>query len=669
MEILNAIFHRAAATSAPDTGWVLSKVLLPSGVHQSRPIVIFSCLYRVWASVTARQILQQWAPNFPQAISGSMPHRACRDVSYRQQWKIEASLLSSTPLLGLSIDIIKCFNQIGWAPAGVVLRKLGVPAVLVDFWLHCLRQHTRSTVFCGSMSTGIVCHNGAPEGDPMSVVAMAGICYIANLACATQQVEFESYVDNWCWLSGSRPALAEVVPKALSFLECLALPINLFPAGCAPKLVTEVKDLGVAFKFDRHGHRTNRNQRLQEGHDRLDRLRQQPRTVLNKARLVQTGIWTQCLYGSEGHSHSLQELVQLRGKAARAIVGQHKIMSPHLALVALAEVVQDPFMYCLERQLSAFRRTCLHDPELAFDILQVTTRTVGPARAHLATALRVSLDRLGLTLQTDTCLKGLDNSRVRLDTCSMPELRDLLHRSWTLHVQGLVSHRNGLLQAPPIYSRPAVRLLGKFKGPEQAVIMRHVTGSFSSAAAKQQWAHDSDGLCPLLCGHRQTKFHKVVECPALEGVRAPWLPHLRLVLDRWPSWVHCPITSLPADLEVTQLIFHTRRLLQPQVEFSARPQLPHRGFLRMYTDGSCRHSGVSLAHHAGFAVVLDTSADDTVACAQMQQWRETGQVPAAFAVIVQGLVPGPQTSNRAELCAVLQAIRAAWQGGFQDIEI
>ena len=172
LETLNAIFHQAIKCGLPPhllqtRVGVLSKVLLPNGMHQSRPIVIFSCLYRVWASVTARQILQQWAPCFPRAISGSMPHRACRDVSYRQQWNIEASLLSSTPLLGLSIDIIKCFNQIGWAPAGVVLRKLGVPAVLVDFWLHCLRQHTSSTVFCGSMSTGIVCHNGAPEGDPI----------------------------------------------------------------------------------------------------------------------------------------------------------------------------------------------------------------------------------------------------------------------------------------------------------------------------------------------------------------------------------------------------------------------------------------------------------------------------------------------------------------------
>ncbi|CAE7407308.1 unnamed protein product [Symbiodinium sp. CCMP2592] len=697
LEVLNAIFHQAVTCGLPThilqtRVGVLSKVELPCGMHQSRPIVIFSCLYRVWASVMAKQILRQWAPSFPRAIAGSMPQRACRDVSYREQWRVEASLLSSTPLLGLSIDIIKCFNQIGWAPAGAVLRLLGVPAEVAAFWVDCLRKHSRRTVFCGSLSTDLVCYNGVPEGDPMSVVVMAGICYVADRACATPQVDYESYVDNWCWLSASRTAIAAVIPKALSFLDCLALPIDftksyvwatkridrkwwrseaiaLFPEGCLPKLVTEVRDLGVAFKFDRNGHRASRNHRLQAGCDRLDRLRQQPRAVLNKARLVQTAVWPQCLYGCEGHLHSLAEFANLRGKAARAIVGQYKIMSPHLAMVALADVVQDPFVYCLERQLSAFRRACLHDPETAIEVLQVATADHGPSRAQgPATALRLSLDRLGLTLQADTCLKGLDNSRVRLDTCSMQEVRALLHRSWALHVQGLVSHRNGLSQASPVYSPPVVRLLAKLNGPEQAVIMRHVTGSFSSAAAKQLWADDTDGCCPL-CGQRQTKYHKVVECPALQEVRADWLPHLRLVLDRWPSWVHCPVTTLPDDLEVPQLVFHTRSLPDPVVNFTAWPQLSRRNFLRLYTDGSCRHSGVSLAHHAGFAVVLDTSADDTAALEQLQQWRTTKVVPVAFSVIVQGLVPGQQTINRAELCAVLQAVRAAWNGGFVELEI
>ena len=44
------------------------------------------------------------------------------------------------------------------------------------------------------------------------------------------------------------------------------------------RLAAEVHDLGVAFNFDRHGHRQTRHHRLREGLDRLDRLRQQPRT-------------------------------------------------------------------------------------------------------------------------------------------------------------------------------------------------------------------------------------------------------------------------------------------------------------------------------------------------------------------------------------------------------
>ena len=452
LEVLNHIFHQAVTCGLPThllrtRVGVLAKVPVPTSMGHSRPITVFSTLYRIWASVLARQILKSWAPHFPASISGSMPGRACRDTSYRQQHQIECSLVTSTPRVGLSVDIVKCFNQLGWGPICALLLRLGVPEAEVHFWASCLRHHTRCSVFHNDISAGIPCHNGAPEGDPMSVVAMVAVCRLADAVCHHALVDYESYVDNWAWSSADRAALATVIPRALDLLQSLRLPIDfkksyiwatkrqdrlwwqrsaptLFPEGCLPALVSEVRDLGVAFKYDGHGHRASRNHRLQSGLDRIDRLRSQPRPPLNKAHLVQAGIWPQCLYGAESHVHTRAELQSLRGRAARAIVGNYAALSPHLTFALLAERVQDPQMYCLERQLALLRRACLYDPDTALSILDMATAPVPPRTAQgPATSLRLSLDRLGLVLTSDGVLKGLDHTRVRLDACQGRELR------------------------------------------------------------------------------------------------------------------------------------------------------------------------------------------------------------------------------------------------------
>ena len=85
-------------------------------------------------------------------------------------------------------------------------------------------------------------------------------------------------------------------------------------------------------------------------------------------------------------------------------------------------MVQDPFVHWLERQLTAFLRACLHDPQRAFEGLQVVAASnVSSSADGPATAFCLSLGRLGLTLTTGTCLKGLDNTRLRLDTCQVSE--------------------------------------------------------------------------------------------------------------------------------------------------------------------------------------------------------------------------------------------------------
>ena len=102
-----------------------------------------------------------------------MPNKACRDVSLRQQHGVEQALLTRVCRLGFSLDIVKCFNQIGWPTIETMLARLGVPPDIVSFWLGCLRRLTRHSCFLGDLSDGIVCYNGAPEGDPISVTALA----------------------------------------------------------------------------------------------------------------------------------------------------------------------------------------------------------------------------------------------------------------------------------------------------------------------------------------------------------------------------------------------------------------------------------------------------------------------------------------------------------------
>ena len=696
LEVLRLVFCQAVRYGLPASMLqarvcVLAKALCPEHIKQSRPITIFSTLYRLWASIITKNLLRSWRPVFPKAVAGSMPGRSSRDVSYRQQHWIELALLSGTGRYGFSLDIVKCFNQLGWPPLRLLLCRAGMPTEVVDFWLDCLKGLRRHSSFLGDLSVGVPCYNGAPEGDPISVAALAVICAFAASSCQVDGVEFDTYVDNWGWSSTSCRAIERAIPKALDLLQSLALPVDwkksytwatttagrkwwkaaspsVFPASAQVPAVSEVRDLGVAFKFDGCAHAASRGSRLQDGVDRLERLRQQPRSPVLKASMIQRGVWPACLYGAEGHSFQLAELHRLRSHAARTIVGQHKVLSPFLALAALSPVCVDPQVYCLEQQLQLLRRTCLADPDLAMSVLAVATTGAPKSCQGPATALRQALDRLDLTLTSAGVLKGLDNTWVDLTCCHRREIRLLLNRTWALHIQGRISHRNGLEQAPPPHAGETGRLLSKFSAQEQMVIARHVTGAFSSAAAKQLWDPDCPGTCPL-CGARQTKEHKFLHCPQLQHVRTAFQETINTVAKDRPEWIHAPFAAAPSGLEVSRLIFATRSLLPPNMDLPCAPLLEARNFLRFFTDGSCKYPEVPEASHAGFAVVLDTSVSDTMVPSVLANWRATNQPPTEFRIVHQGLVPGLQSINRAEVCGIIQALRLISLCGSPEAEI
>ncbi|CAE7241088.1 unnamed protein product [Symbiodinium sp. CCMP2456] len=682
--VLAHIFHQAVTCGLPDhilraRVCVLAKVRSPENMGQGRPITVFSTIYRVWGSVLARQVLREWSTVFPAAVAGSMPGIACRDVSYRLQHRIEQSLLGGPCLYGCSIDLIKAFNQLPWVPIATMMCHLGLDEDIVRFWIACVRGHTRHTSFAGCLSTPIHSYNGAPEGDPFSVVAMAAVCYWGHVAVRATSVTFETYVDNWSWSSQSTAAITAAVPLSLQFLRSLALPVDgaksyvwatkrhgriwwrtnkdrLFP-DLPVKTVTEVRDLGIAFKFDRAGHASARRHRLEAGLQSIDRLRQMPRPVIERAALLQRSIWPACLYGCEGTMHTQADLQLLRGRAARAVVGPHQILSPHIALSAVTSGVQDPQVYCLLRQLSALQRAFRVDVDTAVSVLHLATEQLDVRASHgPATALKLSLCRVGLSLTKEGVLKGPNNHWVDLTACRLSQLSDLVRTAWSYHVQDLTGHRNGLASAPPAYLPLTTTLFGRLTGNEQLIIARHIAGGFSSSAAKSKWCVAVDGTCPL-CGQMQTKAHKFLHCSKLAHVRADWTDTLQLVTEAYPHWIHGPFAVLPDSTEVLRLIFQTRQL-------PATPQLPPnchlpgpRGYFRLFTDGSCLFPEHAPFRRASFAVILDTTTADFEIPLELQKWRENQVLPDKFHVLSQGFVPGEQTINRAEICAVIMAAR------------
>ena len=681
VEILAALFSRALVVGVPPhllvaSISVLAKVPCPEHIRQSRPIVVFSTIYRIWASVASRQILKHWGSIFPPAVMGSMPGRSARDLSYQQQHLIERAILDGNVLYGLSLDIVKCFNCLPIFPLTCMMKRLGIPVALVDCWATALGKMEKFPVLLNSLGPPITATNGVPEGDPLSVVAMAAVCFCAAHQPAAQQVAFKTYVDNWTWQAESKDLLSTTTLPILEFLSNLRLTVDwqktytwctekkgrawlqgpgqsLFPTDRTVQVVAARCELGTPFQFCPTPDLSTRNLRLQTGHERLRNLARQPRPVLEKARFVQSSVWPATFFGAEGHSHAKEEVSRLRTAAAYAIIGEHKTMSPFLALSAVTSAVQDPQLFLMEQQLQQLRRALWHDTETGLGVLEDLQRGNSRSAFGPSGALRLNLPRLGLTLTSHGILSAPDLVSIDMFTCNRHQLRRILQMAWVHQVAEAVQHRNGLrakLLPDPLAT---AKLLKALKPPEMLVLARHVAGGFSSGASKHLWDESVPEQCPL-CGQLDTKEHRILQCPATQQVRDRWEPYVSYAVRHFPHWVHGPFAVVPNDVEVPRLVL-CRRKLVPVDNPPALAITRQLSRLRLFTDGSCINPHSTWGKLAAWSLVLDTTQQDEEIPSLLDAWRRTGVAPAGFTVVAQGGVPGEQSINRAEECAIAAA--------------
>ena len=407
---------------------VLANRQQPTSMAHGRPIVIFATLCRLWASTTAKSILRHWSKWMPWEVRGCLPNREARDISFALECLVEQALYNKQALTGFSIDIVKCFNQIPRLPLRKLLSHLGMPGHVLSLWFDFLAKTERCPSFHGCMGTGLPSTTGVPEGDPLSVVAMVGLCWLAVHRTRPETGVVMTYVDNFSWVANDQTTVQQAFQQATSFCKAWSLPIDwsksfawattkrlqqwwdttaqdLLPAGTALTRVDSAKDLGVSYRFRKGLGFKDLGGRLEEGFQRLRKLAKEPRPVDQKSRLVQGGVWPQCLYGQEGQLLPLGLLERLRSAAARAVWGNEKALCVRLSMATGYAGLQDPEVYLLHQALHKLQRLLRTWPQLGRDVLGLTIhergRPYGPA-----TSLARLLARNDWSLQADAKLKG-----------------------------------------------------------------------------------------------------------------------------------------------------------------------------------------------------------------------------------------------------------------------
>ena len=655
----------------------LAKCEQPLSFSDGRPITIFGATYRLWASIVALEVLRHWSEWLPDAVAGSIPGRSSRDIAYRLQSAIEEALSGQRPLGGFSVDITKAFNQLPRPPIVMLLKKLRVPPELVDFWHQFLQASERLPLLAGGLGAPIGSTTGAPEGDPMAVVAMAAVCWMMAQKNIDTGSEMLTFVDNFSWFAGTKGALESSLCLAQRLCRVLRLPIDwnksfawstcpklkgfwdveakrLLPARATLRRVSDAKDLGVWFQFQARRRQTGPDKRLEEGKMRLDNLRKQPRALSDKVRLLLGGVWPQLFYGMEARVMPKATLDMIRSRAARALTSSGPSQSPVLVLSGVAPALADPEVYMMVQSAAALRRAFTVMPQTAHKVLQMASSLEGdPTVIGPATALYTLFTRNEWVISPDGWCYGPGMYCFSLKVSSRSQLSLAIQKAWNDNLHTKIEHRNGLHNLGSLSGHDTALVVESLPGVVQRTAANCVAGGHMSAAARSQWDPLQEPHCPY-CGQPDTKMHRVFYCPAFDVIRKTFQPMLDWVCEHAGHWAHAACIQEHPDMHVVQLLFRARPCVPP----APLKSQPYQGVRVLYTDGTCTVPQTLRTRHAAWAVVEDAMQHVSTATL-VAYYQSSGALIQGFHVVAQGLVPREQTIGRAEIVAALQACMLA----------
>ena len=660
---------------------LLSKVESVQHMGHTRPITILGQLYRLITKVLADQILVNWSQTLPPSISGGLPGRGSRLLTYLQQARIEQAIFSSEQTGGFVLDLVKAFNCIPRRPLTYMMNNLGVPIKPLVFWMKSLHNLSRLPQIGLNLGKKTWSTTGTPEGDAMSVCGMISVAYHYHeyLVKKLSLVKVGIYADNWGWLTKSQQQNFLALQMTLRFVHSIRMTTDfskswawatgrdfkkallnlelLLPNGLTEiQILGDAKELGVQMKYNRKICLGSIQQKFENACKKLLKIHWIPTTVETKAKLIKA-VWQQLFYGLEGLGIGAAHFQKVRRRAVTAVMGNHQQANPWIACHFLNRFVQDPLQYAIAELLCIFRQLCEENLDEAHHILEIACyfgknppkQSWGPG-----TAMSVYLNRCGLRIDEEGFVHASNLKKINIvfDTCK--EIRSFVDDIWHLVVHKECDHRKGIPPLTRFHRSITLKVLSEFEENDLRGLFMNITGGYQSGAAKHLCYEGHSENC-IFCGAVDTKQHRLLFCPHFQRIRDNHLEAVKIISDEYPQWVWHPIAIQHSDTAFFQSVISNR----------PRPDSPDLNVwniqdgqtIQVYTDGSCCFSNDPQARRAGYAVILDFSQNDEQRLKILQQFAKEGKIPDIFQVFMVAKVSGKQSPARGELSAVTELIK------------
>ena len=163
-----------------------------------RPITVTSLFYRLFAGFRAGQILSQLSRRADTLQCGFMQGHQAADVWYFVGVCLEIAACQTTPVHGLTADLVKAYNTLPRRPAFKCLEILGVPPWFLRSWQAHLAGFERYFVVRRCTSPPVMSVTGFPEGCPLACAAMTALDFLWHwtIKLAVPRVLPVRFVDN-----------------------------------------------------------------------------------------------------------------------------------------------------------------------------------------------------------------------------------------------------------------------------------------------------------------------------------------------------------------------------------------------------------------------------------------------------------------------------------------